>query len=120
MGQNLLQLQGRRVVVDFLHRRHFEEEVVDGIRVKGRQYGIRWMKWKYIDAHEQERRELYDLESDPDEVVDRLQAEPEQAARLARKLSEWLDAQGAASREMPRRELSTEERKALEALGYVE
>jgi arylsulfatase A-like enzyme len=101
----------------YLQRRHFDAEYADGIYVKGRQFGIRWGHWKYIDASDQGRTELYHLATDPQERVDRSRSDPEQAARLAEKLTAWR-AGGAEAR--PVETLSEGDRKALEALGYVE
>lgn len=104
----------------FLHRRHYEGERVGNIPVKGRQYGIRWGSWKYIEAPEQERRELYDLEADPGERSNRLDSDPEQAARLAQRLARWQEEQGVSAGRAAGARLGPEERRALEALGYVE
>jgi arylsulfatase A-like enzyme len=101
----------------YLQRRHYTEEFERGIRVKGEQYAIRWGRWKYIDASDQGRTELYDLETDPGEQVDRSRDEPHHAARLAERLAAWRQRQ---TGERPVRAISTRDREALEALGYVE
>jgi arylsulfatase A-like enzyme len=85
--------------------------------VKGEQYAIRWGRWKYIDASDQGRTELYDLETDPGEQVDRSRDEQHHAARLAERLAAWRQRQ---TGERPVRAISPRDREALEALGYVE
>ncbi|MDH3211966.1 MAG: sulfatase-like hydrolase/transferase [Myxococcales bacterium] len=101
----------------YLHRRRFDAEYADGIYVKGRQFGIRWGRWKTIDAPDQGRTALYDLESDPQERTDRSRSDADQAARLAEKLMEW---RRSGTSDPAFRGLSESDREALEALGYSE
>ena len=101
----------------YLYRRHFDAEYADGTYVKGRQFGIRWGRWKYIDASDQGRTELFDLASDPQERTDRSRSDADQAARLAEKLTEWRRSH---TSDPAIREISDGDREALEALGYIE
>ena len=90
---------------------------MEGIRVKGALSGIRLGKWKLIEATEPPRRELYDLESDPRERVNRLHDEPDVAARLGDALAEHGRGQPAAGSAL---RLPDRVRRALEALGYAD
>lgn len=98
-------------------RRPFTKDFVEGIRVKGSLSGVRQGKWKLVEATEPPRRELYDLETDPRERVNRLHDRPDVAARLGDVLAEWRRGQPAAG---PTSGLSDSVRRALQALGYVE
>ena len=101
----------------YLVRRPFTKDFVEGIRVKGSLSGVRQGKWKLVEATEPPRRELYDLETDPRERVNRLHDRPDVAARLGDVLAEWRRGQPAAG---PASGLSDSVRRALQALGYVE
>jgi arylsulfatase A-like enzyme len=100
----------------FLHRRRYAPQVVQGTRVSGEQHAVIQGSWKLID-HSQGDDELYDLARDPEERDNRIDAEPERAAALRRLLDDWRSGH-AEPRETPA--LDPEERRALEALGYVE
>ncbi|MEE8476152.1 MAG: sulfatase [Myxococcota bacterium] len=101
----------------FLFRRHFAADFVEGIRVKGALSGIRLGKWKLIEATDPPRRELYDLESDPRERVNRLHDQPEVAARLADALATHRRGQPSTGTAPT---LPDRVRRALRALGYTE
>jgi len=83
-------------------------------------FGILRGTWKLIAAPQEGRRELYDLARDPHERRNLAAADPERATRLAE--------EALALREVERRKrlgdaatpLSAEERRALEALGYLD
>jgi arylsulfatase A-like enzyme len=103
----------------FLYRRHYEgEEIAEGIRVKGEKLGMRVGRWKLIDGPEEESLELFDLEADPEERVNLAEREPERVAGMRLRLRRFREAQARGdARPVP---LSDEDRKRLEALGYVE
>ena len=103
----------------WLYRRHYagDEEVEAGQAV-GEAWGLRRGRWKLIWAEEENRLELYDLETDPEEKVDLAMERPDQAATLKAELEVWLASQ-------PRSRggdvlLDAESRRKLQALGYVE
>jgi arylsulfatase A-like enzyme/Flp pilus assembly protein TadD len=79
--------------------------------------GIRTARFQYIRAP---RPELYDLENDPDELVNVARERAEEVARLDRMLAQRLPARpetGSASR--PSVALSEADRARLRSLGYV-
>ena len=106
----------RRTV--FLQRRLYDTDVVSGFRVKGEKFAVRAGQWKYIEAAEEQTRELYDLRADPGEAKDLFAAQGAVAAGLARGLAGWrarLDRRARA-----RDDSSPEMQEALRALGYVQ
>jgi len=63
------------------------------------------------------RFELYDLDSDPDEVANRASDEPEIVVDLARLLNRWSRD---ASAQEPTSEIAPDLEAELRALGYLE
>jgi arylsulfatase A-like enzyme len=102
----------------FLHRRHYEPVVIDGVQVAGEKFGIRLGSWKYIEGPEESTRELYDLEEDPGELRSVHETSRTIADDLASRLAglRLTYARDAAS--APK--LSEEDRERLRALGYVD
>ena len=58
---------------------------------------IRDRDWKLLHFYEDDRRELYDLSSDPGEQSNVAVAHPERARQLYRQLDLWRNAVGANS-----------------------
>ena len=106
----------RRAV--FLQRRLYDAGVVSGFAVKGEKFAVRAGQWKYIEAPEEETRELYDLGADPGETKDLFAADAAVADRLARGLAAWRGRFDRRAR--ARDDSSTEMQEALRALGYVQ
>ena len=75
--------------------------------------------WKYIEAIEEDRWELYDLNTDPRERKNLYAEHPEIASDLKRRLDVWLDGRQIES-PADTDALTREQRQALEALGYVD
>ena len=101
-----------------LYRRHFAGEQRGEAYVKGEKFGVRVGRWKLIDGPEEGTRELYDLEADPHERVNRIDDEPDVAADLSARLAAWRAGRtGAAGAPL---QVSPEERERLRALGYTE
>lgn len=100
-----------------LERREFTSERVGTIPVKGEKLAVRRGPWKYIEAAAEERFELYDLSKDPTERKNVRSEEPIVAQELAAELQAWRA-------QTPRAEaagsVSPEDRKRLEALGYID
>ena len=102
----------------FLHRGHYREGMLGGaVPVKGEKYAIVANRWKYIDGPEQGTRELYDLEHDPAERINRYYTAPDRAAELAARLAAWRKTYTTTGSEP---EVAPEDRAGLEALGYTE
>jgi choline-sulfatase len=100
----------------FLQRPYYENEQ-RRLGDKGPGFGLRKGIWKYFEAPEEGRRELYDLDADPRERVDLSERRREQADAMSALIAAWrerLEAPPAASDTTPA------ERAALEALGYAE
>jgi arylsulfatase A-like enzyme len=101
----------------FLHRRHYEPGNVGGHDVVGEKLGVRHGRWKLILGAEEGTRELFDLGTDPGELDNRYDEEPEVVARLEALLEEWKERVG---REGDvELEMSEEDRRRFEALGYT-
>jgi arylsulfatase A-like enzyme len=64
--------------------------------------------------------ELYDLEHDPGERTNAVQAEPARAAAMSARLDAWMAAHGVRAEARERPPISAEDRERLRALGYVE
>ena len=103
----------------FLFRRHYDgvEEVSEGLTPVGEMYGVRVGSWKLIEGAEEGTLELFDLEQDPTEQVNRVADEPERTASLRALIADWR-LRYEKSREVA--PLSEEDRQRLRALGYVE
>jgi arylsulfatase A-like enzyme len=103
----------------YLHRRHYDGSPVgpEKLWAKGEKYGIRVGHWKYIEGMDEGTRELFDLQEDPGERHNRVREEPEKAAELSARIAAWRESLG---RNRTRGTLSEEDRRGLEALGYVE
>jgi arylsulfatase A-like enzyme len=103
----------------FLYRRKYAGgEVAEGIHARGEKHGVRVGRWKLIHGPEEGTLELFDLESDPEERQNLAAREPERAAELGAMLDEWLLANQRGAQEPVT--LSEEDRRRLEALGYIE
>jgi arylsulfatase A-like enzyme len=76
-------------------------------------------RWKFIRRRRSEQQQLFDLEADPHEQTNRIDDEPEVAARLAAVLTRSLLAASERRVEPGSAELSSDELEQLEALGYV-
>ena len=81
-------------------------------------YMVRTSRFKYIQAPVPE---LYDLESDPHEIVNLAPNDPQRAAELAAMLAEWTSLTGSAepAPAEAERTLSAEELARLQSLGYM-
>lgn len=86
------------------------------IRVHGEGYGIRMGPWKYLEEPVLGRRELFHIGKDPGEQRNLLLSRPLTADRLAKRLEQWRGQE----REVAPLDLSPDERRALEALGYLD
>ena len=80
---------------------------------------VRRGSWKLVRDHDLGRDAIYDLATDPNEQRDRAGEAPAQLELLSTSLDAWLARMHAAGGRIPMRELSDEERKRLEALGYL-
>ena len=60
------------------------------VQSSGRQYGLRWKDWKYIQASKNESAELYNLKDDVSETMNLVNEEKELVAKLEKWLQEML------------------------------
>jgi len=107
----------------FFERAHFERKKrLQGRRFFGTQLGVRDGRWKYMEATEESRRSLYDLETDPRESDNLIAERPDETMRLARVLADWRQQTMDARPEWrsQKRADSKEVVEGLRALGYVE
>jgi arylsulfatase A-like enzyme len=102
-----------------LQRRLFDENAqVGGQVIRGLEFALRRGTWKYIEARGENRYELYDLGSDPGETKNVIESQPAVRARMADALERWVRREFA--RGARRQNISDEDRKRLEALGYIQ
>lgn len=102
----------------FFERRPYASRDRTRVPVPGPMHAVRDGRWKYIDAPEAERRELFDLAADPAETTNLRDAEPATTARLAALLRDWRNATPAAGAGTA--PVGSEDAARLRALGYVE
>jgi arylsulfatase A-like enzyme len=84
-----------------------------------RRSSVRSGAWKLIRDHDGAGEQLFHLRDDPRETRNLARAAPRRRAELAAALDAWLGRMREASGPVPVRELSEEERRRLEALGYL-
>jgi arylsulfatase A-like enzyme len=82
-------------------------------------FSIRTQKWKLISTPAKESYELYNLESDPDELINLVNIEKEQFDSLKQRLGDWLSwiKSAATTAEVQLDELTREK---LKSLGYLQ
>lgn len=103
----------------FLQRPHYADAAPDDPRAEAR-FGVRSGPWKWIAGGISGPDELYDLVADPGELDDRAAVSPERVARLAEQGAQIAsDAARQKLAPAPPR-VDEADRRALEALGYVE
>jgi arylsulfatase A-like enzyme len=102
----------------YLYRRHFAGEKRAETWVIGEKFGVRDGRFKYVDGPEEKTRELFDLEADPKELVNRLAEEPNATDALAARVEGWRG--GRSGRGDEKLAITPEERERLRALGYTE
>lgn len=95
----------------YIQRRRYE-------KLKGDKFGIRYKNWKYIEAMEQDTRELYDLTLDPGELTNLFPQNPEKSNELSAFIESWKKKYH--KNRTPFQVLSDEDRERLKALGYVQ
>lgn len=103
----------------YLQRRHYETGKVGNFAATGEKFGIRSGGWKYIVAADEGTYELFDLSRDPAETTNLYSEHPDEAHRLARRLRRWRR-DLADQRLKSSGEISPEDTKRLESLGYVQ
>jgi arylsulfatase A-like enzyme len=80
-------------------------------------FGLRLPPWKYIESPRIDLAEVYDLEQDPAEVVNLLDARRDVADRMAAALGDWMRATERAHPEPEK--LTPEALEVLRGLGYL-
>jgi len=101
----------------FLQRRSYETEMDKGRVVKGDKFALLWKNWKYIEAAEEETRELYDLARDPGELDNVIEKHPQRAEEMARALKSMIDSL-AAMASGKEQVISEEDAERLRTIGY--
>jgi arylsulfatase A-like enzyme len=102
----------RPLYLDASQRRADAEGPIEKART-----GVRWGRFKLHRNHDTGESRLFDLAADPRERVDVEEANPELSARLLGFLEAYLAERPANAR---REEFRQEERRRLEALGYLQ
>jgi len=88
------------------------------IWLEGEKFGIRTGKWKYIEGPKENTKELFNLETDPGELINRFEVFPDKVAELQTKLEIWKRTY---SRSTPvDKKISAEDLLRLKSLGYIE
>lgn len=88
------------------------------LEIVGEMYAVRHGRWKLIDAPDEGRRELYDLEGDPQERNNIVADHSDVADRLAAAIKQWHARQLELAPADPQQP-SQEDLRRLELLGYV-
>ena len=102
----------------YLERRPYRASEVYGVAVAGQMHAVVDGDSKLVLSPDEDRRELYDLSSDPGETLNMAGRSAERAARLAGLLGVWA---GDNPAQAPlRAEPGEGLRKRLESLGYVD
>lgn len=107
--------RGRMVFLQRASRTRWGDQVV----ARGTKFGVRFGRWKYIEADEEGTRELYDLDQDPGETTNLAAREPAVADRLSRAIAAFrarYDRGGG----RPEKEPGADVREDLKALGYTQ
>ena len=86
-------------------------------REKGHGFGIRKGRWKYFEAVEDPKRELYDLMNDPGEYNNIAHQKPDEVLALSSMIKKWKDMR---TRDWAEAKLSPEDEEALRSLGYTQ
>ncbi|MBU6283535.1 sulfatase-like hydrolase/transferase, partial [bacterium] len=100
----------------FLQRRLYEVEQLRGVAVRGSKFAVRSGTLKYLEAPAEGTRELYDLSSDPGELVNLAGDRVGDAKRLQSVLAQWL----ARTPQANAGGVSSDDAERLRALGYVQ
>jgi arylsulfatase A-like enzyme len=100
----------------YFQRRPYERTDAAETGPVGSMFGVRVGRWKYIEALEENRRELFDLSIDPQETRNLGESQPGEAARLAIRLRRWV----AAAPSFPAQPVADDVAAGLRALGYVD
>ena len=79
-------------------------------------FGLRSGRWKYFEALDEGRSELYDLERDPRERVNLSQRVPRKREQMSERIRAWRLRQKGG---LARSNLSEGDEAALDALGYA-
>lgn len=88
------------------------------IWLKGEKFAIKVKNWKYIEAKEENTKELFDLNADPQELNNIYSSFPEKVTELETRLEKWKNQY--AKHNVKQNTISDEDRKRLESLGYVD
>ncbi len=93
----------------------------EGVYVAGDKYSVRFGKWKYSEASQEDvARELYDLEADPGERSNVARQHREVVDRGSRHIAAWLAMTKSSSSAPQKQELTADDIRELEGLGYIE
>lgn len=107
----------------YLQRPYYEDSPRARRRdMMGFGFGVRRGAWKYIEALEQDRRNLFDLDGDPGEASDLAPAHPDRATELSSRIASWREhelANAVVPAQVPAPR-SQEVRRKLRALGYAD
>jgi len=103
----------------FLQRMLYASSRVGDVEVKGGEFAVRRGSMKYIEARQEGRRELFDLETDPRETRNLAEARSLEADQLAALLRSWADEPRGTTALRPETP-DSDVREGLRALGYVE
>lgn len=102
-----------------LFRRYYQPQPGRPEAPRGIQLGIRSGRWKYIHGLQDGTSELFDLETDPGETRNLAAERPERRHNLSNRLAHWM--RSVQPQELSDPEAITpEDRRRLEALGYID
>jgi arylsulfatase A-like enzyme len=101
-----------------LRGEEMEEEVAIATGAGGKTLACRTSNWKCFLIVEEGRVELYDLQSDPDELRDISEEHPDIVAEFREQMKAYLDEAEATDIDLPKVEMTDEVEQRLRDLGY--
>jgi arylsulfatase A-like enzyme len=101
----------------FFERRLYTSRDEERWPTRGSMFAVREGAWKYVEALEEGRHELFDLATDPGETRNRRETDAATGERLAGLLAAWRARQPDVPSEG---RVSAEDAARLRALGYIE
>lgn len=126
VAPTMIDLAGGNPPDSFLGQSVFNDEGTDAVVSEANLYPnytgcVRTDCWKYIRDQSRGRELLFDLAEDPDEQKNKIDANPDQGAKLREQLDEYLSIDNRRQRENEKRtDVDAETRDRLEKLGYLD
>lgn len=102
----------------FLYRRHYAKNDKNADGAHGEHFAVVAKGWKYIHGPAEKLEQLFNLQSDPQELTNLVNDQPGKRAELQKILKEWFANRTDNRGNVPG--LNPEDVEALKSLGYIE